>query len=585
MSFFQNLVGYITSLRGVDLAIALGYLVAFFVSWFITRWLLNVKFKKLPQIHAVIYALQAVLFTVIALVSYKYINDPILKILYRDTAVSVAAALLAGAVFSFVRIGKVLRLITYLGFFLALIVEIVIIFTTNLGLLKILIPLRKFLILLSLFPILYALTELISVKRFKKVLRTLLGGLFLTIGLLWELGYVNFDITAFVGIGIIVATTLVYSWFISHGTVVLTKLFKVLQINEDDGETLLDSLKKLGFLLLLYIYWIVGIYYLNLEKLVQQLKGIILFDTPIVKISLFNLLASVYLFLFLFYLINILKKVVKLIYPPQEREDKGGSIEAVVYNLGMLLNITLSLSAMGLTWKAILPLAGALGIGLGFGLQTILNNYVSGFILMFSRNIRVGDFVELPGNAGQFINNPSNYIFGRVEDISILTTRIRTLDGIDILVPNSTFIGNQIINYSLKNPFVRVRFPFGVAYSSDPDKVKEILIKLAYDCPWAKNYYRPPQVWFTSLGDSALLFELLMWVDIRELWKNPYKTLSYSLVDWVYTNGFKRLKEANIEIPFPQQDIWFRNNLKVVIENEEGKTLGVLKKEDRTKDV
>jgi small-conductance mechanosensitive channel len=251
----------------------------------------------------------------------------------------------------------------------------------------------------------------------------------------------------------------------------------------------------------------------------------------------------------------------------------------------MLLNITLSLSAMGLTWKAILPLAGALGIGLGFGLQTILNNYVSGFILMFSRNIRVGDFVELPGNAGQFINNPSNYIFGRVEDISILTTRIRTLDGIDILVPNSTFIGNQIINYSLKNPFVRVRFPFGVAYSSDPDKVKEILIKLAYDCPWAKNYYRPPQVWFTALGDSALLFELLMWVDIRELWKNPYKTLSYSLVDWVYTNGFKRLKEANIEIPFPQQDIWFRNNLKVVIENEEGKPLGVLKKENRTKDV
>ena len=134
-----------------------------------------------------------------------------------------------------------------------------------------------------------------------------------------------------------------------------------------------------------------------------------------------------------------------------------------------------------LTWKVILPLAGALGIGLGFGLQTILNNYVSGFIMMFSKNIKVGDFVEIPGSAGQFINNNSQTIFGRVEDISILTTRIKTLDGIDILVPNSTFIGSQIINYTFRSPYVRIRFPFGVAYSSNPKKVKEILLKVASD--------------------------------------------------------------------------------------------------------
>jgi len=209
-------------------------------------------------------------------------------------------------------------------------------------------------------------------------------------------------------------------------------------------------------------------------------------------------------------------------------------------------------------------------------LQTILNNYVSGFIMMFSRNIKVGDFVEIPGNAGRFINNTDPTIFGRVENISILTTRIRTLDGIDILVPNSTFVGNQIINYSFGNPYVRVRFPFGVSYSSDPQRVKEILLELAYRCPWAKNYYKPPQVWFTGLGDSALIFNLFIWVDIRELWKNPYATISKSLVDWVYTNGFLKLKEAGIEIPFPQNDIWFRNSLKVVVEREDGTPLGYL---------
>jgi len=575
-SFWQNLIGYLESLSLHDIAIAFGYLLLFIVSWITTRFFFSKKFRELPQIKAIVYAVEAVVFTLLGLISYKYIQDPILKLLYRDTAISVTAALLANAVFSFGNISKWWQLLTYTGLFAALVVEIINIFTTNLTLVNVLIPLRKALILLSLYPIVCALIELLP-QRLRKILKLFSLGLFLAVGTLWELNKIQFDITAFVGLGIIIAATLVYSWFTTHGVILLKRYLKGFDLSDEDLNGLTDALVKFGFILLLYIYWSIGIADLHLGTLVQKLKEWVIVDTSLVKISLYNLVVSIYIFFFLFYLINVLKKLLKLIFPPEHREDKGGSLEAVVYNLGMLLNLTVSLSAMGLTWQAILPLAGALGIGLGFGLQTILNNYVSGFILMFSRNIKVGDFVELSGSAGKYVNNTDDYIFGRVEDISILTTRIKTLDGIDVLVPNSTFIGNQIINYSLRNPYVRVRFPFGVAYSSDPDKVKEILLNLAYSCPWAKNYYRPPSVWFTELGDSALIFELRMWVDIRELWRNPYATLSYSLTDWVYTNGFKRLKEAGIEIPFPQNDIWFRNNLRVIIENEQGRKLGELK--------
>jgi len=574
MDFLKNFIIYLENLGYTDLLIAFGYIFAFGLAWFFTSFALKRRFSELPQIKAIVYAAQAVIFTAIGIVSYKHIHDPILKLLYRDTAISITAILLANAVFSFCPKRKFLKFLTYLGLLGALVVEIAVIFTPHQQVVQILIPLRKFLILLALYPIIDSLIELISTDRLKKVLKTFSLPIFSAVGFLWEINRINFDITAFIGLAIIITATLLYSWFISHGVIFLKRYLKGFGLSDDDTEGLVESLTKLAFLLLLYVYWSVGISYLNLGDLIYHLREITIVDTDLVRISLYNLLVSVFLFFTFYYTLGVLKKAVKLLFPPESRDDKGGSLEAVIYNLGMLLNVTASLSAIGLSWKAILPLAGALGIGLGFGLQTILNNYVSGFILMFSRNIKVGDFVELPGNAGKFVNNDADYIFGRVEDISILTTRIKTLDGIDILVPNSTFVGNQIINYSLRSPYVRIRFPFGVAYSSDPERVKEILLKLAYDCPWAKNFYKPPAVWFSELGDSALIFNLLFWIDIRELWRNPHAVKSFSVVDWVYTNGFKRLKEAGVEIPFPQNDIWFRNKLKVVIENGEGKKLG-----------
>ncbi len=563
-------------MRGKDLLLFFGYPFLFALSVLI--WKLLVKVKKIsePHIRASLYAIDALLFTVIALLVYRHISDPLLKLLFRDLSLSLTAIALAISVYSVSPIGRFWKSMTYLGLLGALAVEFVIIFSENITLIDILIPLRKALILLSLYPITLALVELVQLKRIKRVLKVTLAALFILIGLLWEFNFIQFDVRAFIGLALIAVATLLFSWFVGGGiTLLQMQLKRIFSPDEEDLDELVEALKQLASALLVYTYWLAAVYFFNLQPLVEKLKGIILIDTELVRISLYNLLVSLYLFYLLYAFIRLLKKGIKFIFSPQKREEKGASLEVVVYNLGLLLAVAVFLSELGLTWKAVLPLAGALGIGLGFGLQTILNNYVSGFILMFSKNVKVGDFVEIPGSAGQFINNNSQTIFGRVEDISVLTTRIKTLDGIDILVPNSTFIGSQIINYTFKSPYVRVRFPFGVAYSSDPKEVKEILLKVAYECPWAKNYYKPPQVWFTEMGDSALIFHLLFWVDIREIWRNIYVTVSHGLIDWVNTNAWYKLKEAGIEIPFPQRDVWFRNNLKVVFEREDGTPLAV----------
>ena len=576
MSFFETLVSYLGSLSPFDLYTPAVYLILFFISTVLIKFLGNKLLGENKIERAILHGVNAFLFALIGIWAYSKIQDPLWKLLFRDLSLSVTASAFALSVFSISNVGRFLKFLTFFGLIFSVVSEIWIFFTTNLTVATVLFYLRKILILLSVFPIFYGLVDLISPKKFKKILKTILVLVFVVIGILWELKLIKFDTKAFIGIGFLTLLSLFFVWYLTQGVIRLKLVLQRLQLPDEDLTQTVEYSTKFLTVVYIIVLWEILIRFFNFHYLPQKLDEVTIVDTDLVRISLYNLFGAFFLFLALYYGINVLKKVVKLIFKPQEREDKGGALEAVVYNVGVLIAFIAALAKLGLTWKVILPIAGALGIGLGFGLQTILNNYVSGFIMMFSRNIKVGDFVEIPGNAGRFINNTDQTIFGRVENISILTTRIRTLDGIDILVPNSTFVGNQIINYSFGNPYVRVRFPFGVSYSSDPQRVKEILLELAYRCPWAKNYYKPPQVWFTELGDSALIFNLFIWVDIRELWKNPYATISKSLVDWVYTNGFLKLKEAGIEIPFPQNDIWFRNSLKVVVEREDGTPLGFL---------
>jgi small-conductance mechanosensitive channel len=196
------------------------------------------------------------------------------------------------------------------------------------------------------------------------------------------------------------------------------------------------------------------------------------------------------------------------------------------------------LQIWGLDLSSLTILASALGVGIGFGLQDIAKNFGSGLVLVFERPIQVGDFVEV----GEFK--------GTVERIGARSTEIRTLDHVSIIVPNSRFLANEVINWSHRNPVSRLHIPVGVAYHSDPKAVQEALLEAAQNHPDILKS-PSPRVLFQGFGDSALDFELLIWTATPN-----HQFLLKSDLNFLIFDAFQRWQ---IEIPFPQRDLHLRS--------------------------
>jgi potassium-dependent mechanosensitive channel len=207
------------------------------------------------------------------------------------------------------------------------------------------------------------------------------------------------------------------------------------------------------------------------------------------------------------------------------------------YGLITIATIIL-LQVWGLDLSSLTILASTLGVGIGFGLQDIAKNFGSGLVLVFERPIQVGDFVEI----AEFK--------GTVERIGARSTEIRTLDHVSIIVPNSRFLENEVINWSHRNPVSRLHIPVGVAYHADPQIVQEALLEAAQnhsdivDSP-------APQVLFQGFGDSALNFELLVWTAVPNRQFLLKSDLNFRI--------FEAFRRRQIEIPFPQQDLHLRS--------------------------
>lgn len=198
----------------------------------------------------------------------------------------------------------------------------------------------------------------------------------------------------------------------------------------------------------------------------------------------------------------------------------------------------LALNAVGISTTSLTVAFGALGIGLGFGLQNIFNNFISGLILLFERPIQVGDWVEING------------IWGSVEKINVRSTIVKSVDNAALIIPNSEFISNRLTNWSFKDPKIRRTITIGVAYGSDIHKVKAILLDIANKHP--RVYRLPaPDVVFTDFGDSALIFELRIWVHV------DYSISTRTDIRFEIDRQFK---EENIVIPFPQRDVHIYNS-------------------------
>ena len=213
-------------------------------------------------------------------------------------------------------------------------------------------------------------------------------------------------------------------------------------------------------------------------------------------------------------------------------------LKYLVYGVGLML----ALSALGVGFNNLMLVAGALGVGIGFGLQSIVNNFVCGIIILFEKSLRIGDFVELPGG-----------LLGEVREINIRSTLIRTLENADILVPNADFISNQVNNWTLNDDIRRFSISFSVAYGSDLEKVREAGLKAANEVPLTLQRENiKPDVLVTELGCSGVECILTVWAE-GEWVKRPGLVKSQYLTA-IYNN----LREAGLEIPFPQVDVHMR---------------------------
>ena len=205
----------------------------------------------------------------------------------------------------------------------------------------------------------------------------------------------------------------------------------------------------------------------------------------------------------------------------------------------LALGVLVALQPLGVNATTLAVFGGAIGIGVGFGLQDVVKNFVAGLIILIERPIQVGDSIELGD------------VVGTITDIRARATSIRTNDDIYLIVPNSRFMTDIVVNRSFGRRQVRYRIPVGVAYGTDPKVVEQALLEAASR---SENVLEDPlpQVWFRDFGDSALQFELLCWTSKLLHNAGSFRSELNHLV-------YEALRTRGIEIPFPQRDVHIRD--------------------------
>jgi small-conductance mechanosensitive channel len=209
-----------------------------------------------------------------------------------------------------------------------------------------------------------------------------------------------------------------------------------------------------------------------------------------------------------------------------------------VHYLILLIGVYIGLKTVNIPLGAIVGLFAVIGVGIGFGLQNLASNFISGVILLLERPVKVGDRLEV------------NDVWGDVKRINLRTTLIETPDNIAIIVPNSKLLENEVTNYSYGDPKIRLRIPVGIAYGSDCDKATEVMKRAARDNERTLDH-PPPKTWFREFGDSSLNFELLCWIPDAAQKNDVISELNHAI-----DRGFR---ENGIEIPFPQRDLHLRS--------------------------
>lgn len=238
--------------------------------------------------------------------------------------------------------------------------------------------------------------------------------------------------------------------------------------------------------------------------------------------------------------------LVKKLFPRYKIDiGVGQAISTIVKYIILTIGFIVIIHSAGIDMSAFSLIAGAIGVGIGFGLQNVTNNFVSGLIILFERPIKIGDRIEVEDINGDVVN------------IAARATTVVTNDNIAVIIPNSNFISEKVINWSHSGSATRFKFPVGVHYKEDPDVVRKVLLEVIDE---NSNILKipAPDVLFDEYGDSSLLF-------IIRVWTSTYVQRPNMLKSELYYAIFKKFKEHDIEVPYPQRDLHIKSGLEKII--------------------
>ena len=237
---------------------------------------------------------------------------------------------------------------------------------------------------------------------------------------------------------------------------------------------------------------------------------------------------------------SIRRKTSAILY--EKTKMSTGSVNSITtlgYYISLVISVFIILTAVGIDLTQVTVIVGALGVGIGFGMQTIANNFISGIILLVEQSIKSGDIVMLEGG-----------LTGEVKKVAIRATIIRTFNGDDIIVPNSEFVSGRVNSWTYGDDWRRLNIPFGVSYESDPDEIVKLATEAAREVQiTAEDSAHPIRIFFEGYGESSLDFSIRVWCRMTRL------RIRSGLVSDYYFVLFRKLKEAGVVIPFPQQDL------------------------------
>jgi small-conductance mechanosensitive channel len=282
----------------------------------------------------------------------------------------------------------------------------------------------------------------------------------------------------------------------------------------------------------------------TIKNIFNEIKEFL--DIPLISIgktelTLWTIVYFVFLLFILLYSTGKLRKWMVYKVLSKSKIDLGVrvAVGTIIRYIILVIGFVIVLQTVGIDLSTVTILAGALGIGIGFGLQNITSNFVSGIVILFERPIKIGDRIEVGSVSGDVIK------------ISMRATTIVTNDNISVIVPNSEFISSTVINWSHIDRSVRLNFPIGASYDSDPEKVKTILLEVIGE---NKGILKEPKpdILLSKFSDSLIEYNIRIWT--REYINRPGVLRSQ-----LYYEIFRKFKDAGIEFPYLRRELYLKN--------------------------